>query len=164
MSSGTANERQVGGDHYKSEYQHWDYVHDVGMRYHPACASKYVTRYDKKSGLQDLEKSKHYLQKATELKIPGCVDTAIALLITQGLKDQVADMPVGVTREASAKFAFFMEFAATEGSEEELAKLNEKEVLAYTIQLDIFVGQYKTAIEQIDKLIAIIQAEQQAVS
>lgn len=62
-----ANNRQVGGDHYKAEYQHWDFVHDLDLDYWQACASKYVTRARKKNGLEDLQKAPHYLQKRAEL-------------------------------------------------------------------------------------------------
>ena len=70
----TANDRQVGGDHYgKREYQHWDWVTDIGLNYLLACASKYVTRWRDKGGVQDLEKAMHYLTKAEERGIfaPG---------------------------------------------------------------------------------------------
>lgn len=62
-----ANNRQVGGEHYKAEYQHWDFVHDLDLDYWQACASKYVTRARKKNGLEDLQKAPHYLQKRAEL-------------------------------------------------------------------------------------------------
>jgi hypothetical protein len=66
----SANEMQVGGLHYsKWTYQHWDFVIDVGLHYLIACASKYVTRWRDKGGLQDLEKCLHYLMKATEADV-----------------------------------------------------------------------------------------------
>lgn len=65
MSS--ANERQVGGAHYQGrEYQHWDWVCDIGLHYLLACASKYVSRWRQKNGVQDLEKALHYIDKAEE--------------------------------------------------------------------------------------------------
>lgn len=67
----TANDRQVGGDHYKkTEYQHWDWVCDINLHYLLACATKYVARWRDKNGIQDLEKSIHYLEKAMERHIP----------------------------------------------------------------------------------------------
>lgn len=62
-----ANTRQVGGRHYKSQYEHWDWVEDMGMGYLEGVATKYVARWRKKDGLQDLEKSLHYVQKLEEL-------------------------------------------------------------------------------------------------
>jgi hypothetical protein len=55
---------QIGGTHYRSEYQHWDWVYDaLGGDYLLGCCTKYVVRWRRKNGLQDLIKSKHYLQK-----------------------------------------------------------------------------------------------------
>lgn len=64
----TANDRQVGGSHYAGAYQHWDFVHDLNLDYWQACASKYVTRWRKKNGLEDLAKAPHYMEKRKELK------------------------------------------------------------------------------------------------
>lgn len=62
-----ANSRQVGGAHYKSPLEHWDMVEEIGMGYLEGCATKYVSRWRKKNGLQDLEKGLHYVQKLQEL-------------------------------------------------------------------------------------------------
>lgn len=61
-----ANEYQIGGNHYAGNYQHWDFVIDTKMPYLLGCATKYVTRWDKKNGMEDLRKSIHYLSKAEE--------------------------------------------------------------------------------------------------
>jgi hypothetical protein len=58
------NDRQVGGDHYrKGGIQHWDFVvsHDYG--YLEGQVSKYLARWRNKNGLQDLDKSLHFLEK-----------------------------------------------------------------------------------------------------
>ncbi len=63
----SANERQHGGDHYQSSVQHWDVITDnYGPSYLIACATKYVTRWRKKNGVQDLAKADHYLEKLQE--------------------------------------------------------------------------------------------------
>jgi hypothetical protein len=63
-----ANERQIGGSHYRKggANQHWDFVEDNGLGYLEGCATKYVTRWRFKNGLQDLEKALHYLDKLIE--------------------------------------------------------------------------------------------------
>lgn len=74
MESTRANDRQVGGAHYQGhEYQHWDWVCDIGLNYLLACATKYVARWRDKNGMQDLQKAMHYLAKAEERGIfaPG---------------------------------------------------------------------------------------------
>lgn len=61
-----ANERQVGGTHYRSPIQHWDYVLANEIPYLEAQVIKYLTRWRKKNGKQDVEKAVHYLQKLCE--------------------------------------------------------------------------------------------------
>ena len=61
------NKRQIGGDHYKTSFEHWDLVEESGMGYLEGNASKYVARWRKKNGKQDLEKALHYVEKLVEL-------------------------------------------------------------------------------------------------
>jgi hypothetical protein len=64
------NDHQVGGKHYQSEFQHWDFVQQVLCgRYLEGCITKYITRHRKKNGLQDLLKAEHYLTKLLSLYI-----------------------------------------------------------------------------------------------
>jgi len=67
--SSSANTRQVGGKHYSSQYQHWDFAHDAfGDGYFQGQITKYVFRWKKKNGLEDLNKAAHFLQKLIELR------------------------------------------------------------------------------------------------
>lgn len=66
-----ANDRQVGGDHYRSSLQHWDVIAVHGIGYLEGCATKYLTRHRKKNGRQDVEKAGHYLDKLIELRRAG---------------------------------------------------------------------------------------------
>ena len=65
-----ANEVQIGGAHYKSSegLQHWDLIETYRVGYLEGNASKYLTRWRKKNGIQDLEKSAHYLRKLYECR------------------------------------------------------------------------------------------------
>lgn len=64
------NDIQHGGDHYKSDYQPWDFMADLDMGYFEGCAVKYVARYLKKNKpIEDLQKAQHYMQKALSLWI-----------------------------------------------------------------------------------------------
>jgi hypothetical protein len=63
----TANEMQVGGRHYKSDYQHWDLAITIPLNYLEGCTTKHVTRWRKKLGMQDLRKAMHYLEKLIEV-------------------------------------------------------------------------------------------------
>lgn len=69
-----ANEKQVGGAHYQSGYQHWDWCIDLGLGYLEAAATKYVTRWRDKNGVQDLEKARHYVEKISEAFADGRYD------------------------------------------------------------------------------------------
>jgi hypothetical protein len=63
----SANNKQIGGAHYQSEYQHWDFVQrTLQGRYLEGCITKYVSRWRKKNGLQDLQKAAHYFTKLVE--------------------------------------------------------------------------------------------------
>lgn len=64
---GTANDMQVAGDHYRSAVQHWDMVELHGVGYLEGQATKYVTRWRKKNGVEDLRKAVHYGTKLREL-------------------------------------------------------------------------------------------------
>lgn len=61
-----ANEMQVGGQHYSGTYQHWDWAIDCRLGYLDGNASKYVARWRKKNGAEDLEKALHYIEKKQE--------------------------------------------------------------------------------------------------
>ena len=63
-----ANKIQVGGNHYRATdgLQHWDMIDEYEVGYFEGCASKYVTRWEKKGGLEDLRKAAHYLRKLYE--------------------------------------------------------------------------------------------------
>jgi hypothetical protein len=63
-----ANSKQFGGDHYRSDLQHWDVVEQYGIGYLEGCGSKYVARWQKKgTPLLDLNKSLHFAEKTIEL-------------------------------------------------------------------------------------------------
>lgn len=67
----SANDVQVGGDHYKVAYQHWDLMADLGVPYHEGQISKYITRHRQKGGLKDVQKCRHFLEKIRELVVDG---------------------------------------------------------------------------------------------
>lgn len=63
-----ANDRQIGGNHYRSMIQHWDYVVANEIPYLEAQVIKYLTRWRKKNGMEDVLKAKHYLDKLIEVE------------------------------------------------------------------------------------------------
>lgn len=85
MVEGKANERQIGGSHYRSkdpDFQHWDLMAVNNVGYFPGQVTKYLARWREKNGIQDLDKSKHYLQKLIELH----TDEVIPLPILRAMK------------------------------------------------------------------------------
>ena len=65
-----ANDRQVGGEHYKVQgIEPWDYVAANNLGYFEGSIIKYITRWRLKGGTADLEKAAHYLEKLMELEV-----------------------------------------------------------------------------------------------
>lgn len=66
----SANEIQVGGDHYKLKtIQPWDFIAANNLGFFEGNIVKYITRWRDKAGVDDLRKAKHYLEKLIELEI-----------------------------------------------------------------------------------------------
>jgi len=71
-----ANDRQVAGTHYQGprcfncgySIEHWDVVEMFGLSYLEGQITKYVMRWKKKNGIEDLVKAQHYLEKLIEVE------------------------------------------------------------------------------------------------
>ena len=56
-------DKQVGGDHYKgASMQPFDVIDAFDLNYYEGSALKYLLRWRKKNGVEDLEKAKHYIE------------------------------------------------------------------------------------------------------
>jgi hypothetical protein len=67
----TANDTQIGGDHYKAKpIQPWDFIHGNGIGYLEGNAIKYLCRWRDKGGIDDLRKARHYIDKLIEVESP----------------------------------------------------------------------------------------------
>jgi hypothetical protein len=72
----SANETQVGGDHYKSKaIQPWDYIASNNLGYLEGCIIKYISRHRDKGGLEDLQKAQHFLAKLIEIEADQAIKT-----------------------------------------------------------------------------------------
>ncbi len=61
----TEHVQQVGGDHYEVRgQQHWDVMEEADIAYLEATATKYIIRWRKKGGSEDLRKAASYLERA----------------------------------------------------------------------------------------------------
>jgi hypothetical protein len=63
-----ANDIQVGGKHYKTKYEHWDWATDIGLSYLEGYASKYLARFGKPGTdpKKDIAKVFHIIEKISE--------------------------------------------------------------------------------------------------
>lgn len=60
------NEQQIGGDHYLTEIQPWDFIIANNLSFLQGNIIKYICRYNDKGGVEDLYKADHYLKKLIE--------------------------------------------------------------------------------------------------
>lgn len=68
--SATANDRQVGGTHYKDKaIQPWDYIVANKLGYLEGTIIGYVSRWQDKGGIEDLRKARHCLDKLIEVNL-----------------------------------------------------------------------------------------------
>lgn len=64
-----ANESQVDGTHYKQlGIEPWDYIAANNLGFFEGSVVKYVTRWDRKGGVADLRKAKHFIEKLIEVE------------------------------------------------------------------------------------------------
>lgn len=54
--------RGVGGTHYKSAIQPVDYIEANNLDFFEGNVVKYVTRWRRKNGVEDLRKAQHYIE------------------------------------------------------------------------------------------------------
>jgi hypothetical protein len=56
-------DKQVGGDHYKGgTMQPWDVIDAFGLDFYEGNAIRYLLRWRKKNGVEDLQKAMHYIE------------------------------------------------------------------------------------------------------
>ena len=64
----SANNKQIAGSHYKSTMECWDYILANDLGYLEGTAIKYITRWKKKNGVEDILKAIHFLEKLVEVE------------------------------------------------------------------------------------------------
>jgi hypothetical protein len=66
----SANEKQIGGTHYKQfkGYEPWDVITAWELGYLEGTALKYISRWKDKGGIEDLKKAIHFLEKRIEVE------------------------------------------------------------------------------------------------
>lgn len=92
-----ANERQVAGTHYAGDYQHWDFVNEALCGcYMEGQITRYISRWRKKNGVQDIQKALHYADKLLEMQASGAVES---------FNDQRTDAEADMAQAALIRFA-----------------------------------------------------------
>lgn len=67
-----AHATQIGGDHYKGmAIQPFDYITANGIGFAEGSVIKYVSRWRRKGGVQDLKKARHFLDLLIESEQRG---------------------------------------------------------------------------------------------
>lgn len=161
----STNNTQVGGSHYSSSYQHWDFVSDLGLSYLIGCVTKYVTRYTRKNGVQDLRKAIHYAEKQLEVIDRSKVDNGLFYSLT--LPDQLSAYSEEFRTEKVSDFLNANFPTAQSNEQESLAALIFSTLcLPYIENIDndedfevAMVEALESSIPKIQSLIALIEEE-----
>ena len=63
-----ATDKQIGGNHYKSfAIAPIEFISKNNLSFIQGCVIKYICRFDKKNGIEDLDKIIHYCELQKEL-------------------------------------------------------------------------------------------------
>jgi Protein of unknwon function (DUF3310) len=108
-----ANDYQVGGGHYRTRIQHWDYVLANKIPYLEAMVIKYLTRWRKKNGSEDVRKAYHFILKLAETEGIDLTPQTVA-----SVKEAAAevDWPVGQATDAGGTMAGSQVFESSQPS------------------------------------------------
>jgi len=92
-----ANDRQVGGDHYKKGgEEHWDRAWRLKYDCFQYIITKWVERWKEKGGVEDLKKAHHALEKYIELIEAG--DTPPILPVPEMVQEAHSEVKHGQWR------------------------------------------------------------------
>jgi hypothetical protein len=64
-----ANAKQIQGSHYQTLIQPWDAIIAWELGFLDGCAVKYLSRWRKKGGVDDLRKAVHFIEKLIEVEV-----------------------------------------------------------------------------------------------
>ena len=65
----SAISEQVGGSHYKNfAIQPVEFIHKNGIGFIEGCAIKYLCRWRRKNGVEDLKKARHFIDMLIEME------------------------------------------------------------------------------------------------
>jgi hypothetical protein len=134
----SANDKQVAGTHYHTTtgaLQHWDYCDANDVPYLESACTKYVLRWRKKNGIQDLLKAQHYLEKRLENLAAG----------------------VGAPRGGTLNHTDYLRFALAHNLDSPQLAL-EYEIISYVLHWGN-AGDLESAQLALEELLLLAQAE-----
>ncbi len=112
----SANNKQVGGSHYRTETQtqHWDFVEINRLGYLEGCATKYLARSRTKHATlelqtEDLEKTIHYCEKIQSLYLSGYKKNHRRGPLVVPVEKFIADYKLNEKEAAAIKSIIFWE-------------------------------------------------------
>jgi|TARA_B110000967_G_C18440602_1_gene343045 hypothetical protein len=82
--------------HYTKGIEMWDYAYSQGLDFFEGNIVKYVTRWRRKNGVEDLYKAKEYLDKLIEQELKEDQVWWDQKAKMEATEDDVADMLYGV--------------------------------------------------------------------
>jgi hypothetical protein len=62
------DEEQIGGNHYHMPIQPIDFIYKNNLDFLQGNVIKYICRFRKKNGIEDLKKAKHYIELLAKLE------------------------------------------------------------------------------------------------
>lgn len=84
-----ANDKQVGGNHYRTPSQHWDMAARMDLGYFEGQITKYITRHRFKKGEEDAKKALHFTDKLIELVQKTGKQPRHKFITSEGMSDYV---------------------------------------------------------------------------
>jgi len=72
MQNSPADDKQIGGTHYKKlDPEPWNVILQWNLGYLEGTALKYIARWRDKGGIDDIRKAIHFLEKLVEINTPS---------------------------------------------------------------------------------------------
>ena len=134
--------KQVGGDHYESgaKTQWWQLTAELGIEFNEGCIVKYILRYRRKNGIEDLEKAVTYVDNLLRCK-PNLYE------------DMNPSEAFLRSHKAGAVDTFLYGLNQVEDESHHVTETEKQAILA------VIRGEYKTARGYLDTLKAFYQAK-----
>ena len=115
-----ANDKQIGGNHYKLKIQPFDFIMENNLNFFQGNVIKYVVRYLKKNQIEDLNKIKNTnfkikldsslisTPKSSMLSLPNCKDSLLEIQTALKSKISLLNLELKYYQSLQSKFKDFL--------------------------------------------------------